>query len=72
MLGSLGRTTRHSNRTMCRRTARQKYSIMRDAPSFVRTPQLLVGSNRRLNFRLVDVEVRIHVLHVVVFFQRFH
>ena len=31
-----------------------------------------VGPDRRLDFRFVNVEVRVHVLHVVVFFEGFY
>jgi hypothetical protein len=30
----------------------------------------LVGAHRRLNFRLVNVKVRVDMLHVIVLFQR--
>ena len=35
-------------------------------------PRNSVGPHGRLNFRLVDVEIGVNVLHVVVFFQGFY
>ena len=43
----------------------------RDIRTSVSCKFRLVRSNCRLNFRLVDIEISVDVLHVVVFFQSF-
>src|SRR5205807_9218400 len=40
------------------------------APQWPQEKESLVGSDGRLDFGFVDVEVRVDMLHVVVFFER--
>jgi hypothetical protein len=38
----------------------------------IEATQILIRAYRRLNLRLVDVEICVHMLHVIMLFQRFH
>ena len=59
-----------SEKSCERKTKRPSRSLLEGR--FQREPKILGGANGCLNFRLIDIEVRVDMLHVVVVFQRFH
>src|SRR5208337_3418517 len=61
-----------SSTTFTRRSGPESKTAIEIRPMAAAENRCLVCANCRLNFRFVDIEVGVDVLHVIVFFQCFH